>query len=44
MRIDNSVATRARTSLFVPEWRKLFLALPRRGGEAAEIRVFSVGL
>ncbi|MGE0705966.1 MAG: hypothetical protein AB7P22_18750, partial [Vicinamibacterales bacterium] len=29
----------ARTSLFVPEWHKLLVALPRRGQEAAEIRV-----
>jgi hypothetical protein len=43
VRID-SVATRkgARTSLFVPEWRKLFVALPRLGEEPAEIRVFAV--
>src|SRR5262245_39463714 len=32
----------ARTSLFVPDWRLLFVALPKRGGAAAEIRVFKV--
>jgi hypothetical protein len=39
-----TVATRqgARTSYFVPHLRKLFVALPQRGQEAAEIRVFSV--
>jgi DNA-binding beta-propeller fold protein YncE len=37
-----STRTGARTSLFVPAWRKLFVAVPRRGQDAAEIRVFSV--
>jgi hypothetical protein len=39
-----SIPTRkgARTSLFVPEWRKLFVAVPQEGQESAEIRVFSV--
>jgi DNA-binding beta-propeller fold protein YncE len=43
-RLVDTVPTRsgARTSLFVPKWRKLFVAVPRRGQEAAEIRVFSV--
>jgi DNA-binding beta-propeller fold protein YncE len=38
------VATRkgARTCYFVPQWRKLFVALPQRGQEPAEVRVFSV--
>ena len=31
----------ARTALLVREWGKLFLALPRQGQDAAEIRVFS---
>jgi hypothetical protein len=30
----------ARTGLFVPEWGKLFVAIPRRGGENAGILVF----
>ena len=33
----------ARTSLFVPQWRKLFVAVPREAQQEAEIRVFSVG-
>jgi DNA-binding beta-propeller fold protein YncE len=32
----------ARTSLFVPEQNRFYLAVPRRGGQAAEIRVFDV--
>jgi DNA-binding beta-propeller fold protein YncE len=30
----------ARTSLFVDEWRLLFVAIPRRGDASAEIRMF----
>lgn len=36
-------AAGARTSLFDPEWRRLFLAVPHRGSQAAEVRVFGVG-
>jgi hypothetical protein len=32
----------SRTSLFVPEWRQLFVALPRQGQDVAEIHVYSV--
>ena len=32
----------ARTSLFVPEWRRLFVAVPRDKDRAAELRVFEV--
>jgi len=35
-------AAGARTALFVPELSKLFLAVPHRGSQRAEIRVFSV--
>lgn len=40
-----SVPTRpgARTSLFVPEWDRLYLAVPQRGHAAAEVRVYAVG-
>ncbi len=43
-RLVETIPTRkgARTSLFVPQWRQLFVALPRQGQDAAEIRVFSV--
>ena len=34
----------ARTSLFVAETRTLYLAVPHRGSQSAEIRVFKVGL
>lgn len=30
----------ARTSLFVPEWGRLYLAVPHRGSQRAEIRVY----
>jgi DNA-binding beta-propeller fold protein YncE len=30
----------ARTSLFVPEWKQLFVAVPRDGDRGAELRVF----
>lgn len=33
----------ARTSLFVPSLAKLFVAVPKRGGHDAELRVFAVG-
>jgi hypothetical protein len=33
----------ARTGLFVPELDKLFLAVPHRGTQPAEIRVYDVG-
>ena len=33
----------ARTGLFVPELSKLFLAVPHRGAQAAEVRVYEVG-
>ena len=32
----------ARTSLFVPDQDRLYLAVPARGGHAAEIRVFDM--
>jgi DNA-binding beta-propeller fold protein YncE len=35
-----STARGARTSLFVPALGRLYLAVPRRGGEGAEIRVY----
>lgn len=35
-------AAGARTSLFVPEMNRLFLAVPHRGGQRAEIRVYAV--
>ena len=35
-------AAGARTSLFVPDQRRLFLAVPHRGSQRAEIRVFEV--
>jgi DNA-binding beta-propeller fold protein YncE len=35
-------ASGARTGLFVPEWNQLFVAVPRRGGRNAEIRVYEV--
>ena len=43
-RLVETIPTRkgARTCLFVPQWRQLFVALPRQGQDAAEIRVFSV--
>jgi DNA-binding beta-propeller fold protein YncE len=33
----------ARTSLFVPELSRLYLAVPRRGDQGAEVRVFDTG-
>lgn len=38
----DATAAGARTSLFVPEQRRLYLAVPHRGSERAEIRVFDV--
>jgi DNA-binding beta-propeller fold protein YncE len=32
----------ARTSMFVPEWRRLYVAVPRDGDRSAELRVFDV--
>jgi hypothetical protein len=32
----------ARTSAFVPEWRRLFVAVPRDQDRGAELRVFDV--
>ena len=29
-----------RTGLFVPEWNQLFLAVPHRGAQAAEVRIY----
>ena len=34
----------ARTSLFIPEQNRLYVAVPARGGQAAEIRVFEAGI
>jgi hypothetical protein len=33
-------AAGARTALFVPEQQRLYLAVPHRGEQAAEIRVY----
>lgn len=30
----------ARTGLFVPEWKQLFVAVPHRGAHPAEVRVY----
>lgn len=35
-------AAGARTALFVPEMRRLFLAVPHRGAQPAEVRVYTV--
>ncbi len=35
-------ATGARTSLFVPEQKYLYLAVPPRGDQQAEIRVYAI--
>jgi hypothetical protein len=37
-----STAEGARTSLFVPGWRKLYLAVPDYGGQQAEVRIYKV--
>ena len=36
-------AAGARTSLFVPERSQLYLAVPHRGSQKAEVRVYDVG-
>jgi len=36
-------ASGARTGLFVPELAKLFVAVPKRGAQSAQIRVYEVG-
>jgi len=36
-------AAGARTGLFVPELNELFVAVPRRGAQLAEVRIFAVG-
>ncbi len=33
-------AASARTGLFVPEWGKLFVSVPHRGGQRAEVLVY----
>jgi hypothetical protein len=38
--IKLSTAAGARTSLFVPELSRFYLAVPRRGGRSTEVRVF----
>jgi len=38
-----ATAAGARTSLFVADRRRLYLAVPHRGGQKAEIRVYSAG-
>jgi DNA-binding beta-propeller fold protein YncE len=35
-----ATAPGARTSLFVPEWNRLYLAVPRRGDQSSEVRVY----
>jgi len=44
LRLTKKIATApgARTSLFVPEMGRLFLAVPHRGAQAAEVRIFAV--
>jgi|SRR5262245_31225444 len=37
-----ATATGARTSVFVPDLNRLFLAVPHRGSQRAEIRVYGV--
>ena len=37
-----STAAGARTGLFVPEWGRLFVAVPHRGEQRAEVLVFEV--
>jgi DNA-binding beta-propeller fold protein YncE len=38
-----STAAGARTSLFVPELSRFYLAVPRRGAQTAEVRVYEAG-
>ena len=35
-------AAGARTALYVPDWNRLFLAVPHRGNQGAEIRIYQV--
>jgi DNA-binding beta-propeller fold protein YncE len=42
LNIKVPTATGARTSLFVPPLRRFFLAVPHRGTQAAEVRVYEV--
>jgi DNA-binding beta-propeller fold protein YncE len=35
-----ATAAGARTAYFVPDWNRLFLAVPHRGGQSAEVRCF----
>jgi DNA-binding beta-propeller fold protein YncE len=43
-RIVQTMATAAgaRTGLWVPEWRKLFVAVPHRGSQVSELRTFEM--
>ena len=42
-RLDRiATASGARTGLFVPEWNRLFVAVPKRGAQGAEIGVYDV--
>ena len=38
-----STALGARTSLFVPELNRFYVAVPQQGGQESEIRVYKVG-
>lgn len=37
-----ATAAGARTALYVPDWNRLFLAVPHRGNQGAEIRIYQV--
>lgn len=37
-----ATATKARTGMYVPEWSRIYLAVPHMGQQAAEVRVYSV--
>jgi hypothetical protein len=39
-RID--VAPGARTGLLVPEWNQLFVAVPKRGDQTADVRIYDL--
>ncbi|MGH7971545.1 MAG: hypothetical protein ACREIC_22735, partial [Limisphaerales bacterium] len=43
-RLKTSIPTAsgARTSIFVPQMDRLYLAVPRRGARPAEIRIYTV--
>ena len=43
-KLIDRIATRscARTSLWVPETRRLYLALPMRDGQSAEVRAYEM--